>query len=158
MWIRRLALPAACCVFFLGTPAAAATPPQQACTGKSKGDTCSFTRPVKEPDKPMGEETVAGACVQDECCELDYSKGSPPQSVCGPCLVCKEGAAAAVPVPSPDNPREAKGGNADSGKTDPPASAGNGAGGCTVGGAPGFIPLLLLGLFLPRSAVLRARR
>lgn len=156
MWIRRLVLPAACCFSLLGTEAAAATPQQQACTGKTKGATCSFKRPVKEPDKPMTEETVAGACADDECCELDYSKGSPPQTTCGPCLVCKEGAGAAVPVPSPDNPREA--GTADSGKTDPPASAANGKGGCRIGGEPGLLALFLLGLVLPRPSVLRAGR
>lgn len=121
-----------------------------ACEGKAESDACTF--------KAANGKETSGKCTTDECCELDYSKGSPPETKCGPCLACKAG----PPVPTPDGPPVADGGEAaaDGAKpdgeaprtsSDPPASGGNEKRGCSVGGdAPGWGALLLLGLVVAR--------
>jgi uncharacterized protein (TIGR03382 family) len=67
-------------------------PDVDACQGKQAGDPCQRGL----VDKAAGSEATTrrepGVCATDRCCSLDYSKGSPPQSVCNACLVCKPGA------------------------------------------------------------------
>ena len=135
-----------------GTAAADETNPAVvACEGKAEADACTF--------KAANGKETAGKCTTDECCELDYSKGSPPQTKCGPCLACKAG----PPVPTPDGPPVADGGEqaADGGakadgeaprtSSDPPASGGNEKRGCSVGGdAPGWGLLGLVAVVLVR--------
>jgi len=117
-----------------------------ACEGKAERDACTF--------KAANGKDTTGKCTTDECCELDYSKGSPPDTKCGPCLACKAG----PPVPTPDGPPIADGGGEAAGdgnadgepprtSSDPPASGGNEKRGCSIGGStPGWGALLLLGL------------
>jgi hypothetical protein len=62
------------------------SPPEEACAGKAVDDACTL---------PSGE---SGACKAEKCNELDYSQGSPPQSVEVDCIVCVAGAA---PPPGP---------------------------------------------------------
>jgi MYXO-CTERM domain-containing protein len=62
------------------------SPPEEACAKKAAGDACSL---------PSGE---SGACKADKCNQLDYSKGSPPQSIEVDCIVCVAGA---QPPPGP---------------------------------------------------------
>ncbi len=118
------------------SPAAANNPAVKACEGKSEGQACGLETLVKpEGGGELQRTTVPGACRADECCDLDYSKGSPPETVCHACLACKEGPGAA---PAPD----AKGaeGKAD-GAEEPPRAAQAGPPpaspseqrGCTVG-------------------------
>jgi hypothetical protein len=147
MRIRRLVVPAVVSLLLSSEAAAADNPAQQACEGKSKGAACTFSKPHKDPGGALEQREVSGACQDDECCELDYSKGSPPASNCGPCLVCKEGAAAepsaeggaaANPGPNAEPPRPGD---------DPPAAAGNGKRGCSMG-TRSAIGLLLLPLLV----------
>lgn len=83
----------ACCLGLVATAAAAdeKNPDVQACAGKKAGDACQRTVVTKPADGPAETKKLPGACAEDNCCELDYSKGSPPETVCGPCLSCKEG-------------------------------------------------------------------
>jgi hypothetical protein len=149
----RLVLPAV--VSLLLAPQAAAAdnnPAVQACAGKSKGAACTFSKPHKEAGGALEQRDVSGTCQDDECCELDYSKGSPPTSNCGPCLACKEGAggspgeeggAAAADGPNEEPPRTGD---------DPPAGAGNGKRGCSIGGGSAPPLLLLLAFWWRRTA------
>jgi hypothetical protein len=133
MRILRLSLPAVVSMLVASEAVAADNPAVQACGGKAKGDACTFTKPQKDPGTPMGKQDVSGTCQDDECCELDYSKGSPPTSNCGPCLACKEGGGAAAadeggPAASAGpNPEPTRAGD------DPPAGTGNGKRGCSIG-------------------------
>lgn len=49
-------------------------PAEADCQGKAKGDACE-----------------SGTCQDGECCRNDYSEGTPPKTVCSPCLLCKAG-------------------------------------------------------------------
>ena len=123
-------------------------PRVEACAAKSEGATCAAKTPVKEEGKDLRFRDEPGTCQAEECCELDYSQGSPPKSVCAACLSCKPGAA----LPPP-----ADGGNADGGEVEPPRSSGGdeppatspGKKGCAIGG-----PTASLGVF----ALLAIRR
>ncbi|MEM7153174.1 MAG: MYXO-CTERM sorting domain-containing protein [Myxococcota bacterium] len=128
----RIAL-AAPLVGLLALPGlAAANPAVEACAGKAEGASCGVMKLVKPADGgELQRTTVPGACRPDECCDLDYSKGSPPETVCHACLACKEGPADLTakpsdPGPSSEPPR-AEGG--------PPAPAPAEQRGCTIGGA-----------------------
>lgn len=135
----------ACCLGFVATASAAdeKNPDVQACAGKKAGDACQRTVVTKPADGPAETKKLPGACAQDECCELDYSKGSPPETVCGPCLACKEG-----PGTPPANAEggAAAGSGADGSAPDPaagpsapgdsPPAADPGKRGCSVVGTP----------------------
>ncbi len=73
-------------------------PSEAACQGKKKGDACDLGGKV-------------GACADAQCCKNDYSQGTPPKSVCGPCQKCQEaGADAGDPAqPNPDTAGETAG-------------------------------------------------
>lgn len=71
-------------------------PAVEACVGKTEGAPCSSQRIVQLPSGEAAPKSEPGTCQPDQCCELDYSQGSPPKSNCGPCLACKPG----VPVPT----------------------------------------------------------
>ncbi len=130
-----------------------ANPAVEACNGKSDGQACGLMKMVKpEGGGDLQRKTVPGVCRPDECCELDYSKGSPPQSVCNTCLACKEG-------PADAQPPAADGGAAAGADGEPPRTANDGPPapsptekrGCTVvapttpvAGA-GLLLLLMLG-------------
>jgi hypothetical protein len=118
----------------------------EACKDKQEGDACTFIKLSKPEGGELQRNEVAGTCQPDQCCKLDYSKGSPPDTTCGPCVVCKEGSAyptPPIPEPTPDSGAEPpRAGD------EPPASAGNDKRGCSVG-APtdaGWSVLLLLWL------------
>ncbi len=154
MWTRLLVPAALCLPLLLSTTASAGdNPAVAACSGKSKGDACTFKKPHKQGNDPMTEVDQSGTCQEDECCELDYSKGSPPVSNCSTCLACKDGGGgeqSGRPVPSPADPRSPAGdGEPPRAGDEPPASPGNGKGGCAVAtpgngsGAPAMLALLL---------------
>ena len=94
--------------------------------------------------------TVPGVCRSDECCDLDYSKGSPPETVCHACLVCKDGPsdAAAPPAKAGDPPPSAGGEPPRTNGGGPPPTAPTEQRGCAVGGASGravaWLPALVL--------------
>lgn len=131
-----------------------ANPDVKACDGKKKGDPCERMVIVKPADGPMERKMEPGICQPDECCALDYSKGSPPQTDCGPCLACKpEGGAphagddaaaqaeddGAAPL---DPEASAAGGDGSEAPRngpgeEPPAQSGGNQKGCTVGAASG---------------------
>ncbi|MEX1366717.1 MAG: hypothetical protein AB1Z98_26560, partial [Nannocystaceae bacterium] len=70
----------------LPSVAVAANPAVQACDNKSEGDPCGLMKLEKPADGgELQRKTVPGACQPDECCDLDYSKGSPPETVCHAC-------------------------------------------------------------------------
>ena len=113
---------------------AAANPAVEACAGKAEGASCGVMKMVKPADGgELQRTTVPGACRTDECCDLDYSKGSPPETVCHQCLACKEGPADLTAKPSEPGP---------SGSSEPPRAEGGPPApapaeqrGCTIGGA-----------------------
>lgn len=127
-----------------------------ACEGKAAGDTCTAVRMIKSNEGQPVKRESPGQCATDECCELDYSKGSPPETVCGACLACKAGA----PTPTPDAPDVTAPSTADAGSqadaaaaqpsSDPPATSPNDKRGCSVGGSGRggatwqWLPLMLL--------------
>jgi hypothetical protein len=128
-------------------------PRVEACAGKSEGATCAAKTPVKEEGKDLRFRDEPGTCQAEECCELDYSQGSPPKSVCAACLSCKPGAA----LPPP-----ADGGNADGGDVEPPRSSGGdeppatspGKKGCAIGGTntpSGALVLLVIAAISGRA-------
>lgn len=108
----------------------------EACETLGEGDVCTLKQPSKGPEGVTYEETP-GTCQKDECCEQDYSKGSPPEVTCGECLACKAG----PPTPPPDA-GDAQGEPPKAGD-EPPASAGSKRG-CTLGGPAPWIALMLL--------------
>ncbi|MCA9705233.1 MAG: hypothetical protein KDK70_05210, partial [Myxococcales bacterium] len=115
---------------------AAANPDVTACAGKAAGDPCGLTKLVAPPGGgELERKTVPGACRDDECCDLDYSKGSPPQTTCHACLVCKEGPAepAAPASPTASGPGHDQGEPPRSGSEDPPAIPPSEKSGCRVG-------------------------
>jgi len=118
-------------------------PAVQACVGKAEGAPCSADRIVQHAGRAE-KRSEPGSCQPDECCELDYSGGSPPKTTCGPCLACKPGAA-----PAPDGDTAGATGveppRTDGG--DPPVVAPNEKRGCSVAGnATAESALWLLGL------------
>lgn len=121
-------------------------PDVEACKGKAEGDACMRIVPTKSADGPLEEKRVPGVCGPDECCDLDYSKGSPPQTVCGPCLVCRDGAGAAPPVAADASAGD---GAADPGPVaspaddggSPPAATNDPPKGCSVGADSSGVPL-----------------
>jgi hypothetical protein len=129
-------------------------PRVEACTGKSEGAPCAAKKPVKEEGKDLRFVDEPGTCQSEQCCELDYSGGSPPKSVCAPCLSCKPGGPA---LPKSD------GGESGGPEVEPPsASAGDeppatapGKKGCALGGGASWFGLL--GLAIAGRARARAR-
>lgn len=88
--VARLAI-ALVLVVPLVTPALAradAPPPpeNEACGGKKGGEACTVAG-------------RSGTCVPDTCVRLDYSKGSPPETVQRACFRCQEAPAPAVAQP-----------------------------------------------------------
>jgi MYXO-CTERM domain-containing protein len=76
-------------LMFAGSARADEAPPPSffACTDKSPGDACEG-------------DFGAGACVASTCSRLDYSKGSPPETVSQDCLKCQP----TPPTPTPPAP------------------------------------------------------
>lgn len=138
-WAVSRFLPAALAFCLIPTLALASesNPGVEACKTLAEGDACT----VKEPSK--GDDGVVytdapGTCQPDECCEQDYSQGSPPKVTCGPCLSCKVSGAA---------PGGAAEGGTEPPKVgdDPPASASSKRG-CTTGEGSPLALLCLLPL------------
>ncbi len=117
----------------------------EACKTLGDGDACTMKQPYKGADG-VAYRDVAGACQPDECCEQDYSNGSPPEVTCGPCLACKpvESSPTVSAEPSREAPRAG----------DEPPAAGSSKRGCTLGGTPSWLGLGVFGL----AATLRRRR
>jgi hypothetical protein len=65
-------------------------PAEAECQGKAKGDACE-----------------SGTCQDGECCRNDYSEGTPPKTVCSPCLLCKAGQPAGEDMAQADQGRPA---------------------------------------------------
>jgi MYXO-CTERM domain-containing protein len=131
--------------------AAAANPAVDACSGKREGEACGMMKLVKPAGGgELERKTVPGACRSDECCDLDYSKGSPPETVCHACLACKDGPSDLAPPPASTNdPKPAAGGEPPRTAEDgPPPTAPTEQRGCTVsthpGGPAGWLPGLLV--------------
>jgi MYXO-CTERM domain-containing protein len=146
--LRLLALPALAAACLVASPAFAdeKNADAEACQGKQEGDTCQRTVVWKPEGGEAQERREPGVCRMGECCTLDYSKGSPPESVCTPCLTCQPGPGDSTPdagETAQGSPSEApRAGNGD----DPPASAPKGRG-CRVTpqeGRPATWALLLL--------------
>jgi hypothetical protein len=123
----------------------------EACKGKSEGDACTFmTLSKPEGGGELERSQTSGTCQPGECCELDYSKGSPPETTCGTCLACTPEGSPTPPIPvaDPDEP------SSEPPRVDdqPPAPAGSDKPGCRIGdrGGPPVATslLLLLGLLL----------
>lgn len=125
-------------------------PAVEACTGKADGAPCATQRPVKEEGADLSFRNEPGTCQAEECCELDYSQGSPPKSVCAPCLACKPGGPAAPATddgksdggPEVEAPRSSAG-------DEPPATS-PGKKGCSIANEPAGLGLVLLVLALRR--------
>lgn len=112
------------------------SPATEACKTLGEGDACTLKEPKKGPDGVTYED-IPGTCQPDECCEQDYSKGSPPEVVCGPCLACKPGG------PSPTVTAEPTAGEPPRAGDEPPAAGGSKRG-CTAGGTAPWTALLWL--------------
>ena len=139
------------CLFPAAALASQGNQAVEACKTSGEGDACSYKEPTKGPDG-VEYRDVSGTCQPDECCEQDYSKGSPPEVKCGTCLACKPGAAptpTVAPEPSPqvETPGTAAG-------DEPPAPATNKRG-CTVGGTASWGSLLWL---MPLALLRRRKR
>ena len=122
-----------------------------ACKTSSAGEACVLKEPTKGPDG-VSYRDIDGTCQPDECCEQDYSKGSPPEVTCNACLACKPGGGPSPTVTSEptaggEPPRASAG-------DDPPASAGTKRG-CTAGGTASWAGLLWM---LPLAWTSRRRR
>lgn len=121
-----------------------------ACKTSSEGEACVLKEPTKGPEG-VSYRDIDGTCQPDECCEQDYSKGSPPEVTCSACLACKPGGPTATvtaePTPGGEPPNAGAG-------DDPPASAGNKRG-CTAGGTASWTSMLWL---LPLAWASRRRR
>jgi hypothetical protein len=106
-------------LFAIAPPASAdeKDPAREACAGKTEGAPCATKKPIKEEGQDLRFQNEPGACQTGECCDLDYSGGSPPKSVCAPCLSCKPGG-------PPATSETASGGEAsDSGDVEPPRTS-----------------------------------
>lgn len=73
--------------------AAEPNPAVDACRNKAGGAPCTHDK-IVQVDGRATTKSEPGTCQNDQCCDLDYSSGTPPKSVCADCLVCKPGAAA----------------------------------------------------------------
>lgn len=107
-------------------------PDVQACEGKQAGDACQRTVVTKPEGGELEERKEPGVCRPDECCELDYSKGSPPATTCGPCLVCKAGPADELEEGAPSGDAAVEAPRVEPGD-DPPATAPQEQRGCALG-------------------------
>ena len=142
-------LPSAALVLCLSPALASASessPATEACKTLGEGDACTMKEPKKGPDG-LTYEDISGTCQPDECCEQDYSKGSPPELVCGPCLACKPDEGASLVSPEPTAGEAPRAG-------DEPPAAGGSKRGCTAGGDAPWTSLLWL---LPLVALRRRR-
>jgi hypothetical protein len=114
-------------VLALLAPASAAAgednPDVAACAGKAQGDTCTRLIPTKTADGPLEDKRVPGVCATQECCDLDYSKGSPPETICAACLTCQPGAG--TPVAGGDGGAAAADGDGPATATPPADDGGN---------------------------------
>ena len=125
-------------------------PAVEACAGKAAGAPCATQRPVKADGADLSYRNEPGTCQDEECCELDYSQGSPPKSVCAACLSCKAGGSDA---PSSDDGKSEGGPEVEppsvSAGDEPPATS-PGKKGCSITGEPAGLGLVLLALVLRR--------
>ena len=116
-------------------------PAVEACVDRAEGDGCSVRN-------TQSGEVQSGQCTTDECCELDYSGGSPPQTTCAACLACKPGVPRPTPTPpevNADDGNEASQGEPQRTAPQPPPATPNDKPGCTIGGG-GWSWIVLLGL------------
>ena len=125
-------------------------PAVEACAGKSEGAPCATQRPIKDEGADLRFRSEPGTCQPEQCCELDYSQGSPPKSVCAACLACKAGG---PPAPGTDDGKSEGGPEVEppqaSAGDEPPATS-PGKKGCAIGGDPAGLGLVLLVLALRR--------
>jgi hypothetical protein len=140
-----------CAAGLAGPSTAGANPDVKACEGKREGEACGMMKLVKPPDGgELRRTTVPGVCRPEQCCDLDYSKGSPPETVCHACLVCKEGPADVTPPPAKagDPPPAAGGEPPRTSDGGPPPTAPTEQRGCTAGrdahGPARWLPALVL--------------
>ena len=64
-------------------------PSEDVCSGANEGDACG------DP----GQGVAEGTCQAAECSRLDYSNGTPPETVSYDCLICKSDASSSGPAP-----------------------------------------------------------
>lgn len=108
-------------------------PPEEnmVCADKKVGDACELSG-------------ARGACVSDSCSRLDYSNGTPPETVSYECLRCQPGVAAKGPAPAEEAPPAAEAVAA--GAPAPAEPTATGKSGCNVAGSAEAAPLLLIAL------------
>lgn len=144
----------------VGSPASA-NPAVEACAGKREGEACGLMKLQKPADGgELQRSTVPGVCRADECCDLDYSKGSPPETVCHACLACKEGPADAATPPA-DGKAQGGSANGEPPRTEggPPPTAPAEQRGCAIGRSGSAPRWAWLGIpWLAAVAVRRRRR
>ncbi len=149
------------CLAGLTVPSTAkANPDVEACKGKREGEACQRMKLVKPPGGgELERKTIPGACRADECCDLDYSKGSPPETTCHACLACKDGPSDDAPPPArADDPEApANGEPPRTSEAGPPPTAPTEQRGCSIGsrgGSPrgGWLAGLLVLAALRRRA------
>jgi hypothetical protein len=129
-------------------------PAVEACVGKTEGNPCTHARVMQDDEGRAAPQGEPGVCRPDECCTLDYSQGSPPKSVCNPCLACQAGAPS---TPGADDAATARAGGEPprAGESGPPPHDPQAKKGCAIDEAPlGGASSMLLVLAL----VGRARR
>ena len=144
-------------MFGLPEVATAANPAEQACSGKAEGDACGMMKLVKpEGGGELQRTNVPGVCRADQCCDLDYSKGSPPESVCHECLACKEGPSNVAPAAKASDPPPSAAGEPPRSESGPPPTGPSEQRGCSVGGEPRGVAGWLTALVL--VGVARRRR
>lgn len=112
------------------------SPDEAACQGKAEGAACDA-------------DGTKGTCQPAECCKLDYSQGTPPKSVCGPCLRCKDGGS--------DAGSDTAIGGDDTAPSTGTTTSSDAGGSCNAAGT-GLPPWTLPGLMLGAGALLWLRR
>lgn len=93
MFARALACSLLVSSFPALASAAEPNPAVDACRHKAAGAPCTHDK-IVQVDGRATTKSEPGSCQNDQCCDLDYSSGTPPKSVCADCLVCKPGVAA----------------------------------------------------------------
>ena len=94
---KRFALPLLFSLFCTPVFADVIDPSEEICSGANEGDACG------DPEQGVAE----GTCQAAECSRLDYSNGTPPESVAYDCLICQSDASSSGLAPEGGSQMEA---------------------------------------------------